>query len=84
MERFGGVFPNRYKDLISLKGIGEYTAAAIVSFVWNQPYPVVDGNVFRVLSRLFAIDTPIDTPRGKKSLYGTGRAGDGPAARRVA
>ena len=57
-----------YEDVISLKGIGEYTAAAIVSFVWNQPYPVVDGNVFRVLSRLFAVDTPIDTPRGKKAF----------------
>lgn len=68
MERFDGIFPGRYEDVISLKGIGEYTAAAIVSFVWNQPYPVVDGNVFRVLSRLFAVDTPIDTPRGKKAF----------------
>lgn len=66
MERFGGIFPSSYKDVLSLKGIGEYTAAAIVSFVWNQPYPVVDGNVFRVLSRLFAIDTPIDSSKGKK------------------
>lgn len=68
MERFGGVFPNQYKDVISLKGIGEYTAAAIVSFVWNQPYPVVDGNVFRVLSRLFAVGAPIDTAKGKKTF----------------
>ena len=68
MKRFDGIFPGRYEDVISLKGIGEYTAAAIVSFVWNQPYPVVDGNVFRVLSRLFAVDTPIDTPRGKKAF----------------
>lgn len=67
-DRFGGVFPTQYKDVMSLKGIGEYTAAAIVSFAWNQPYPVVDGNVFRVLSRLFALDTPIDTPRGKKEF----------------
>ena len=44
MERFGGIFPERYEDVISLKGIGEYTAAAIVSFVWNQPYPVVKGH----------------------------------------
>lgn len=68
MERFGGTFPNQYKDVLSLKGIGEYTAAAIVSFVWNQPYPVVDGNVFRVLSRLFAVETPIDTSQGKKQF----------------
>lgn len=66
MTRFDGFFPQLYKDILSLKGIGEYTAAAIVSFAWNQPYPVVDGNVFRVLSRLYAIDTPIDSSRGKK------------------
>lgn len=65
VERFNGVFPNRYNDILSLKGVGAYTAAAIASFVWNQPYPVVDGNVYRVLSRLFAVDTPIDTNKGK-------------------
>lgn len=68
MARFGGVFPSHYKEILSLKGIGEYTAAAITSFVWNQPYPVVDGNVYRVLSRLYAVDTPIDTPKGKKQF----------------
>lgn len=68
VQRFGGTFPRRYADVISLKGIGEYTAAAIVSFAWNQPYPVVDGNVFRVLSRLFAVDVPIDTSKGKKTF----------------
>ena len=66
MEQFGGVFPREYKEILSLKGIGEYTAAAIVSFVWNKPYPVVDGNVYRVLSRLYAVDTPIDSTLGKK------------------
>lgn len=66
MSRYGGSFPERYEDVLSLKGIGEYTAAAIVSFAWNKPYPVVDGNVFRVLSRLFAINTPIDSGQGKK------------------
>lgn len=66
MERFGGIFPQKYKEVLSLKGVGEYTAAAIVSFVWNQPYAVVDGNVFRVLSRLYAIETPIDSTQGKK------------------
>lgn len=68
VEKFGGVFPDNYKDVLSLKGIGEYTAAAIVSFVWNKPYPVVDGNVFRVLSRLYALDTPIDSTQGKKQF----------------
>lgn len=68
MEKFGGVFPEEYKDILSLKGIGEYTAAAIASFVWNKPYPVVDGNVFRVLARLYALDVPIDTTQGKKQF----------------
>ncbi len=68
MDRFGGIFPSGYADVLSLKGIGEYTAAAIVSFAWNRPYPVVDGNVFRVLARLFALDTPIDTTQGKKTF----------------
>lgn len=66
MSRFGGIFPEEYEEILSLKGIGEYTAAAIVSFAWNKPYPVIDGNVFRVLGRLFAIVTPIDTGKGKK------------------
>lgn len=65
---FGGVFPSKYRDVLALKGIGEYTAAAIVSFAYNQPYAVVDGNVYRVLSRLFAIDTPINTVKGKKEF----------------
>lgn len=68
MENFNGIFPSTYKEILSLKGIGEYTAAAITSFVWNLPYPVVDGNVFRVLARLFTIDTPIDTGKGKKEF----------------
>lgn len=69
MTDFGGCFPNQYEDILALKGIGEYTAAAIVSFVWNRPYAVVDGNVYRVLSRIFGIDTPIDTNKGKKEFY---------------
>ena len=61
-----GVFPRRYEDVLALKGIGSYTAAAIVSLAWNQPYPVIDGNVFRVLGRLFAVSVPYDTGKGKK------------------
>lgn len=64
--RFGGRFPDDYRAVRSLKGIGEYTAAAICSFAWRQPYAVVDGNVYRVLSRLFGIDMPIDSSEGKK------------------
>ena len=66
VDDYGGEFPHHYPDVLRLKGIGEYTAAAIVSFAWNQPYPVVDGNVYRFLSRLFAIDEPVDTAKGKK------------------
>ncbi|MDL2265415.1 A/G-specific adenine glycosylase [Parabacteroides sp. OttesenSCG-928-G07] len=69
MTRFHGQFPESHKDILSLKGIGEYTAAAVSSIVWDQPYPVVDGNVYRVLSRLFGIDLPIDSTQGKKYFY---------------
>lgn len=61
-----GAFPSEYEKLKELKGIGDYTAAAIVSFAFNLPHPVVDGNVFRVLSRIFGIKVPIDTIRAKK------------------
>ena len=61
-----GVFPHRYENVLALKGVGQYTAAAIVSFAWNQPYPAIDGNVYRVLGRLFAVSVPCDTGRGKK------------------
>ena len=65
---FGGVFPDTYDDIIKLKGVGEYTAAAISSFVFGEKRAVVDGNVFRVLSRVFRIDTPINTGKGKKEF----------------
>ncbi len=66
MERFGGRFPTTYEDVLSLKGVGEYTAAAICSFAFEQPYAVVDGNVYRVLARLFGVDLPIDGGPGKR------------------
>lgn len=61
-------FPDSYNDILSLKGIGPYTAAAIASFAFNLPHAVLDGNVFRVLSRIFGIDTPIDSTAGKKEF----------------
>ncbi|MFT3932710.1 MAG: A/G-specific adenine glycosylase [Chitinophagaceae bacterium] len=61
-----GKFPDTYEDILALKGIGPYTAAAIASFAYNLPYAVIDGNVFRVLSRYFGISTPIDSTEGKK------------------
>jgi len=63
-----GVFPNNYKDLLQLKGIGEYTAAAIASFSYQEAVPVVDGNVFRVLSRYFDIETDIASSGAKKEF----------------
>ncbi len=68
VEKYDGVFPTNYVDILALKGVGEYTAAAICSFAYNQPYAVVDGNVFRVLSRVFGIETPIDSTAGKKQF----------------
>ena len=63
-----GVFPDNFKDLLKLKGVGEYTAAAIASFCYNEPVPVVDGNVFRVLARYFDIETDIAQPVAKKEF----------------
>jgi A/G-specific adenine glycosylase len=63
-----GVFPHEYHELKKLKGIGDYTAAAIASFCFNKPYAVVDGNVYRVLSRLFAIETPVNSNEAKKQF----------------
>lgn len=60
-----GIFPQEYEQILALKGIGPYTAAAISSFAFNQPHAVLDGNVFRVLSRYFGIDIPIDSTEGK-------------------
>lgn len=61
----GGAFPTSYSDLKKLPGIGDYTAAAIASFAFREPVAVLDGNVFRVLSRLFGLTDPIDSPKGK-------------------
>lgn len=63
-----GVFPKTYEGVRALKGVGDYTAAAICSIAYNMPYAVVDGNVYRVLSRVFGISTPIDSTEGKKQF----------------
>jgi len=63
-KKLKGVFPSSYESLISLKGVGPYTASAIASFAYNLPYAVVDGNVFRVLARFYGIHTPTDTQQG--------------------
>ncbi len=67
-HELSGKFPDNYTDLLKLKGIGEYTAAAIASFSYNENVPVVDGNVFRVLSRYFDIETDIAAASAKKEF----------------
>lgn len=61
MEEYQGRFPSTYKEILILKGVGRYTAAAIASFAFRLPYPVIDGNVYRFISRLRGISTPIGT-----------------------
>jgi len=63
-----GHFPNTIEEIKQLKGVGDYTAAAIGSIAFNLPAAVVDGNVYRVLARHFGIDTPINTTEGKKTF----------------
>lgn len=66
VEDYGGDFPNTYKELLKLKGVGDYTASAIASICFDRPEPVVDGNVYRVLSRYYGVDFPINSTNGIK------------------
>lgn len=66
VENYNSVFPADFQEIKKLKGVGEYTAAAIASFAFNLPHAVLDGNVFRVLSRIFGIEIAIDSTKGKK------------------
>ena len=68
-----GVFPTSYEGVRALKGVGDYTAAAICSFAYGMPCAVVDGNVYRVLARYFGVDTPIDSTEGKKAFAALAR-----------
>ena len=68
MDRYNGIFPNDYMQILSLPGIGEYTAGAICSICYDKPTPAVDGNVLRVIARLTGDDTPIDTPKYKTQV----------------
>ena len=67
-HELNGIFPPTYNEIIKLKGVGEYTAAAISSFCYDESQAVVDGNVFRLLSRYYGINTPIDKTQGKKEF----------------
>lgn len=69
VNEFDGQFPANFQQLRSLKGVGDYTAAAIASFAFNLPHPVVDGNVYRFLARFFGMEVPIDSTEGKKAFY---------------
>lgn len=66
VDEHEGVFPCSYEQVLALKGVGPYTAAAICSFAYNLPCAVIDGNVYRVLSRYFGVTEPIDSTKGKK------------------
>ena len=68
VERFGGRFPVALEEVRSLRGVGDYTAAAICSVAYDAPCAVVDGNVYRVLARLFDLDAPIDSTAGKRAF----------------
>ncbi|WP_159946395.1 A/G-specific adenine glycosylase [Polaribacter septentrionalilitoris] len=68
VNELNGEFPSTFKEIIKLKGIGDYTASAIASICFNEPTAVVDGNVYRVLSRYFGIDTPINSSAGIKEF----------------
>lgn len=67
-DELQGKFPDNYHDLRALKGVGDYTAAAIASIAYKEAKAVVDGNVYRLLSRCFDLDTPIDTGKGKREF----------------
>ncbi|WP_136480432.1 A/G-specific adenine glycosylase [Cognatitamlana onchidii] len=67
-ESLKGKFPNNYKDLLKLKGVGDYTASAIASICFNEAVAVVDGNVYRVLARFYGIETPINSSKGAKEF----------------
>ena len=67
-EDLNGIFPSTYQDILKLKGVGDYTASAIASICYKEPTAVVDGNVYRVLSRYFGIDTAINSTKGIKEF----------------
>ncbi|MFZ4400123.1 MAG: A/G-specific adenine glycosylase [Bacteroidales bacterium] len=68
MNEYQGVFPTNYNEIIKLKGIGSYSASAIASIAFKLAYPVIDGNVLRVISRVYGISTPVDSSKGKNEV----------------
>jgi len=68
VNNFKGVFPNDFKTILSLKGIGNYTASAIASIAFDLPHAAVDGNIYRVISRYFGVSTPVDSEKGRAEI----------------
>jgi len=68
VNNFGGIFPETHEEILKLKGVGPYTAAAISSFAYNLKHAVVDGNVIRVISRIYGITDPVDQTKTKKEI----------------
>lgn len=68
LSKHNGVFPSKFEEIMALKGVGKYTASAIASFAFKQAYAVVDGNVYRLLSRFFGIKTAINSSQGVKEF----------------
>ena len=66
---FDGQVPDQVADLLTLPGVGRYTAGAVASIAYGMPAPIVDGNVARVLARLYGIELPVDQPAGRKQLW---------------
>ena len=69
LKEYGGIFPSDYENILKIKGIGRYTAGAVASIAFNQDKPIVDGNVLRVLSRVYAIPDPIDVQKNKETFW---------------
>ena len=69
VDKFGGQIPDNLEEIKTLPGIGQYTAGAILSIAYGKAHPAVDGNVRRILCRLFAIAKPVDNAREQKKLY---------------
>lgn len=72
MENYNGELPSTYKELLKIKGLGSYSAAAVASFAFNEVVPAIDGNVYRILSRVFGIFTSVDTSQAKKEFFNLG------------
>ena len=82
-ERYDGIFPDDFDELIALPGIGAYTAGAVLSFAFNKPVPIIDGNVARVLARIFDFRKPVDGGAGRRQIESWARDLVDPANPRV-